>query len=740
MIFYALAYLVGILWLHVKSLSMLIFVILMVIGTRKRLRWFQILFIILIPILSNVYFQYHLKVTVEQQNFLTKQPVHTQAYFINKPNLNNKKLTGNVKIGKRTFKYYYQIKSENARGVQSKIVRQNCKIDAIFKSYSNHPYSQLSLFINNIDFNSCYKPKRDYSYILDYHKQYVLERLKHLHIESTGKVFALISGDVSEISKDDIDKYKDIGIYHLLAISGMHIGTLTSILYFLLNHMKWPIVIIKIAICVILPLYVFYIGLAPSAIRATMTCLLLIILSKSIAKNALNILSLSFIFMTSLHPPFVYHLGFQFSFLITFFILFALPILEKAHLIKNIFYLSLIAQLGSFMISAIYFNHIQWIGIITNLFFVPFYTFILFPFVIIIFILLHFPLELSFLITPLNLLMMFHDVAINLFIYMNIYKWHVPELNEIFITLTFVTVFIALVFLVHKYYVCFIITVIILYIISTIMPHDDSYKLTMLNVNQGDAFLFETNERESILIDTGGTSKGSAMDSAMKENHNIAEYHIIPTLKKHGLTSLDYIIISHPHVDHMGELSYLITKFKIKNIIINTTSFNINKLKTLIHQSERNHIKLIDFKNIQQFNLGKANITLLDSTIKHSEDLNEHSIVTFIEYNKIKMLFMGDATTNNEQILLRNFKLPKIDILKVGHHGSKTSTSNEFIQKIQPTICLVSVGKTNRYHLPNQEVINKLKRLGSHVFQSNEYGEVTIKLNSKLTINTEMNQ
>ncbi|MDN8848410.1 hypothetical protein Q0M30_16345, partial [Staphylococcus aureus] len=88
LIFYALAYLVGILWLHVKSLSMLIFVILMVIGTRKRLRWFQILFIILILILSNVYFQYHLKVTVEQQNFLTKQPVHTQAYFINKPNLN----------------------------------------------------------------------------------------------------------------------------------------------------------------------------------------------------------------------------------------------------------------------------------------------------------------------------------------------------------------------------------------------------------------------------------------------------------------------------------------------------------------------------------------------------------------------------------------------------------------------------------------------------------------------------
>ncbi|WP_259339573.1 ComEC/Rec2 family competence protein, partial [Staphylococcus xylosus] len=482
---------------------------------------------------------------VEQRNFLLKQTLHSQAYFINKPNLNNQKLTGKVKIGKHTFKYYYQIKSENVRGVQSKLVRQNCKIDATFKSYNNKPYSQLSLFINNIDFNSCRKSKIDYTYILDYHKQYVLNRLKYLQIESPGKVFALISGDTSAISADDIEKYKDIGIYHLLAISGMHIATLTSIIYFLLNHMKCPIVITKIVICIVLPLYVFYIDLAPSAIRATMTCLLLILLSKSIAKNALNLLSLSFIFMSSLHPPFVYNIGFQFSFLITFFILFALPILENTHLLKRTIYLALIAQLGSFIISAIYFNHIQWMGIITNLFFVPFYTFILFPFVIFFVILAHLPLELNYLITLLNLLMRFHDAVMNLFIHMNIYKWHVPELNEMFITLTFVTVFMALVFLVHKYYVCFIVTVIILYIISTIIPHDDAYKLTMLNVNQGDAFLFETNESESILIDTGGTG----LDSTMKENHNIAKYHIIPTLKKHGLTSIDYIIISHPHMD-----------------------------------------------------------------------------------------------------------------------------------------------------------------------------------------------
>lgn len=736
MIFYAIAYLVGILWLHVKLLSTLIFIIIILIAVRKRLKWFQILFILLIPVLSTSYFQHHLKVTIEQRTFLTKQTIHTQAYFINKPALNNQKLIGKVKIGKRTFKYYYRIKSENVGKIQSKIVRQKCYIDTTIQSLNNHPYSQLSLFINNIDLDSCSNSKITYSNILDYHKQYVLDRLKHFQIKYPGKIIALISGDTTAISDDDIEKYKEIGIYHLLAISGTHIGALVSIIYFLLKPIKCPIVIVKSIICVVLPLYVFYTDLAPSAIRAAMTCLLLILLSKSLARNALNLLSVAFVLMTSFYPPFVYHIGFQFSFLITFFILFALPILENAHWVKKTIYISLIAQLGSFIISAIYFNHIQWIGIISNLFFVPFYTFILFPYVIFIFLLIHLPFELSFFIKLLNFLMSIHDLVMSLFIHVNIYKWYIPELNELYTTLTFITVFIALVLLVHKYYTCFIITVSILYIISTIIPHDNSYKLTMLNVKQGDAFLFETNKRESILIDTGG----KLMQSGIKENHNIAKYHIIPTLKKHRLKTINYIIITHPHIDHMGELSYLITKYKINNIIINTRSFEKNKLKLLIKQCERNHVKLIDFKNIQRFKLGKANISLLDSTINHSEDLNEQSIITYIEYNKIKMLFMGDATINNEQLLLRKYKLPKINILKVGHHGSKTSTSDELLQKIRPTICLVSVGKKNHYHLPNQEIIAKLKRLGAQVFQSSEYGEVTIKLKSKLTINTEINQ
>lgn len=89
---------------------------------------------------------------------------------------------------------------------------------------------------------------------------------------------------------------------------------------------------------------------------------------------------------------------------------------------------------------------------------------------------------------------------------------------------------------------------------------------------------------------------------------------------------------------------------------------------------------------------------------------------------------MGDATKNNESILLQNYKLPKIDILKVGHHGSRTSSSEEFVKNIQPKISLISSGKHNKYHLPNDDVISRLKENGSEVYDTQDNGELSINL------------
>ncbi|MFQ3905999.1 MBL fold metallo-hydrolase [Staphylococcus sp. Mo2-7] len=211
-------------------------------------------------------------------------------------------------------------------------------------------------------------------------------------------------------------------------------------------------------------------------------------------------------------------------------------------------------------------------------------------------------------------------------------------------------------------------------------------------------------------------------------------------MKKQGIKKIDYLIVTHPHIDHMGELNFLIEKYPIKNIIINKSSYQLKELKSLVNICKSFNIKLLDFKSIQSFSLNKAKIKLLDATITTSNDLNEQSIITLIEYDKFKILLMGDASKNNEQLLLNKYHIENIDILKVGHHGSKTSSSASFINTLHPKISLISVGQNNRYKLPNEEIVERLKNTNSQVLQTNENGEISITLNSNFGLSTNLNQ
>ena len=280
-----------------------------------------------------------------------------------------------------------------------------------------------------------------------------------------------------------------------------------------------------------------------------------------------------------------------------------------------------------------------------------------------------------------------------------------------------------------------IITLIALYIVSTILPQVRAYQLTMLDVGQGDALLFETKLHESLLIDTGGNFN-STQNFA---NHSISKYHILPTLKQHNIKKIDYVVVTHPHLDHIGELDYLIKSLKVKNIIINANSFKIKELNHLKNNCLKKDIKLIDFKNKPQFFMNKAKVNLLDATISNSDNLNEQSIIIFIQYKSYKILLMGDATNNNEGNLIRKYHLYDIDILKVGHHGSRTSTSNILLKKIRPKIALISVGEKNKYRLPNPQIINRLKSFDIKIFQTNINGEVNILFKNQIEIHSQFN-
>ncbi|WP_238597599.1 DNA internalization-related competence protein ComEC/Rec2 [Staphylococcus edaphicus] len=700
----------------------------------KQLKWQQIVIIMSIPFISFGIFQRHLNHMVNHQKVMLTESLRANAIFLTKPTLSGDTLKGKLQMGNAVYNYYYKRNKTISSSNLTVLNHHSCNIQGSFKSSSDSKLSgNLYVKINRIDFTSCKLAHKHFMYLIEQHKQYIYHRLVTEHSYEPAKIIALITGDTTKLQDYQLDQLKEIGIYHLLAISGTHISALIGILFYILNKIRCPLFIIKCILFSLLPVYTFYTGMAPSAIRAAFVALILILVPKSIYKHSLNIFSFAFILITLIFPQLIYNIGFQFSFFITFCILFSLPIMKNANILKSTIFISIIAQLASLIISAIHFNQIQWVGVLANLFFVPFYTFILFPSTLLYFFILHFPFNLSLFTKFMNIILILHDKVICIFMKITTIKWYTPELSQIHITIIIFLILTAIIILVHKRYFIFIIVFIILFFVVTILPNSDEYKLTMLNVNQGDAILFETAKQESMLIDTGGvlSRKGD------RTNHMLSKLRILPTLKKHGLRKLNYLIITHPHVDHMGELSYLIGKYQIEHIIINKDSFNINQLNALETQCQKHGIKLLDFKYFNHFVLSKANINLLNATIQNSTDLNEHSIITLIQYNNIKILLMGDASKNNESLLLKKYNLKNLDILKVGHHGSKTSSGSNFINIIHPRISLISVGQKNKYNLPNIEVIYRLKAMDSKIYMTSHSGEVTITLSKDIQIKTQ---
>ncbi|MCC3716899.1 MBL fold metallo-hydrolase, partial [Staphylococcus haemolyticus] len=254
--------------------------------------------------------------------------------------------------------------------------------------------------------------------------------------------------------------------------------------------------------------------------------------------------------------------------------------------------------------------------------------------------------------------------------------------------------------------------------------------ITFFDVGQGDSLIFQTTKQETVMVDTGGKE----IKIGNIDNHNIAKYHIMPTLKQKRITKIDHLIITHPHADHIGELPYIAQHIRIKKLYINLYSYSEIELIKIKRLCKINNIELIDATTIQFIQLKNSKISFLHGDIPNSNDKNEHSIILLIEYQRYKMLLMGDATKNNESKLMKIYQLPKIDILKVGHHGSKTSSSESFINLIKPTISIISSGKNNKYHLPNRETLQTLRSTNSSILNTQDVGEITLDLDHDLDI------
>lgn len=233
-------------------------------------------------------------------------------------------------------------------------------------------------------------------------------------------------------------------------------------------------------------------------------------------------------------------------------------------------------------------------------------------------------------------------------------------------------------------------------------------KVHYIDVGQGDSELIQNNG-QNMLIDTGT---------------NASTNSLISYLKAQGVNKIDYLILTHPHEDHIGGADAVIENFNIGTIYMPKVTENTKTFKDVVNAMNAKGLNASQPDAGTEFNLGQAKCTVLGPINVNSKDLNTYSIVIKVTFGNNKFLFTGDAQTSNENDMInKGFDL-SADILKAGHHGSNTSTSDVFLNKVNPKYVVISCGKGNDYGHPHQETMQKLQTKGIQVYRTDEAGTI----------------
>lgn len=637
--------------------------------------------------------------------------------------IKNEKITIKLNTDEKILINYYIKSNENY---------SNLKIGSIIKVEGKLDYPKKNTNFNLFNYKN---------YLLSEKIYFVLTANKITYIKDTDNIFfkaknllinyinnfktkdylyTFILGNTSLLEQDTKESFHNNGISHLFAVSGMHITLISTLLMYLLKKITKNHDISYIITIFILLFYTFITNFSSSILRAFLLFLLIYINKKfKFNLKTIEIIMLILLILLMYNPFYIYSIGFKFTFIISIIlILFS----KKINNFKNYFSKLLMTSLISFFISLpIVINNFFEINLISpllNLIFVPFISIIIFPFSLI-------SLIFPFLDNTFYIIVKFMEnisIYINNTLSINII---IGKMNLIMIVIYYLLTLICLnKVLVKKYiYVLPIITLILIY--SNINYFNKNLIVTMLDVGQGDSLMIAfPNNKGNILIDTGG------IVNFTKTNYEISTSTIIPYLKSIGIKKINYLVLTHGDFDHMGEAVNLVNGFKVEQVVFNCGEFN-DLEKELIKVLNQKKIKY--YSCVKELNIDNNKLYFLQT--KKYDNENDNSNVIYTELNGYKFMFMGDAGVDKEKDILDKYNLSNVDVLKVGHHGSKTSSSKEFIDEINPKYGIISVGKNNRYGHPNKEVLNNLEN--SKIYRTDQDGSIMFKIkNDKLEIET----
>ncbi len=573
-------------------------------------------------------------------------------------------------------------------------------------------------------------------------KNYLKENVRKVlkNEEYSNLVIAMVLGDTEGLSEDLEKDFNDSNLTHILAVSGTQVSSIILSITIIFTTLKIHKRLINIISIMVLLIFMFITEFSPSVQRACIVGILNLIASVIFRRADIwNNLAISLFVILINNPYCIYSLSLILSYLgflgIIAYSNFKIKVKNKFfyYIIYNSLVITII-QLFIFPVILYNFGIISFTFLFSNIIVVPIASVItVFGFIIMIC-----PIKIFQII---NILIFITIKLTKFFASLTLSKIYVIIPNLIFILIYYLILF-YLWYLREKGYMhrvkhffrkqkIKIVLVMIFLILINIFNRTNEFNLNFIDVGQGDSTLIITESNKKILIDGGGSEFNSSFD--------VGEKTLLPYLLKHHISKLDYIIISHFDSDHIGGLFKILEKLKVEKIIIGKQFENSENYQKFMKITKENNIKVKVVKAGDKIYFDKntyINVIWPDiNEIVNENIVNNNSLVFKIMYKNFSVLFTGDIEEIAERRILNLYadKL-KADILKVAHHGSKTSSIDEFIKAVSPRIALIGVGKDNNFGHPNEEVIQRLEKYNIKIYRTDLDGEIDLKINKKITI------
>ncbi|TGB04243.1 DNA internalization-related competence protein ComEC/Rec2 [Halobacillus salinus] len=583
-----------------------------------------------------------------------------------------------------------------------------------FRKYmaSQGVFSQL--VVENVDHIRCHG-QSPFNRLYEIRQNLILTVERSVSEDTFVWIAALVFGDQKQLDQGTVEWFRDFNLSHILAISGLHVGLFIAGVYLVMIRTGVGTVEqARIFLVLLIPLYAFIAGGEPSVLRASiMATLILFLVFLKIKIPIVDILSITALTLLLVSPYSYSSIGFQFSFLVTFSLILSAPIFRQT---DNVWLqsaqISLISQLSILPLQLHYFYEFNPISLLANLILVPYFSFIVIPISILLVLMAVVWPRASLFFSDLfgsvhGFVLEFAEIVAQPFRL----SWVVGEVPPIWIML----LFLSFMYLMASWSrqelkrasLNGALFVALLMAVSSLPYFSPKGTVTMLDIGQGDAFVVELPYRRGvILIDAGGPP------SFLENRSKTADEIILPFLKSKGITSVDAVIVTHEDGDHNGSVPSLIRDVNVKKLIVHpyypVTELNVEV--TRVSAGEELEINGQIWKVLHpKVDAGNP---------------NDNSIVLSSEIGGKSWMFTGDISVDVEADLMEQQKVMEADVLKVAHHGSDTSTSEEWIRRINPEVALISAGRNNRYGHPHQAVVDRLEDRGILIYQTSREGAV----------------